>query len=128
MYLGLTATQMQAKTPEIAEFTELGDYLHMPVRTYSAGMQVRLAFAIATSIDPEIVLMDEAIAAGDDAFFDQAQQRLTNFFGRTNILVIASHSTEMIRRLCNKAVLLHQGEVKASGTVAEVLEAYRHLE
>ena len=109
---------------EIAEFTDLGNYLAMPVRTYSSGMRLRLGLAVSTCFDPEILLMDEWIGMGDARFLEKAEGRMDRFVGRTSILVIASHSEALIRRLCNKAVLLDRGEVAAAGTVDEVLYAY----
>lgn len=124
LLLGLSPKMIQERTEEIAEFTELGDYLDMPVRTYSSGMMLRLAFAISTAIDPEILLMDEWIGAGDAHFLDKAEQRMNNLINRTSILVIASHSEEIIRRLCTKAILLVGGQVRSFGPVGDVLHSY----
>lgn len=124
LYLGLTRAQIEARTGDIAEFTELGPFLHMPVRTYSAGMQARLAFAVSTSIEPEILLLDEGIAAGDAAFMEKANQRLHEFVQRAGILVLASHSDPLIRMFCNKAFLLERGRIVRAGSVDEVM-AYR---
>jgi ABC-type polysaccharide/polyol phosphate transport system ATPase subunit len=125
LYLGFTRAQMEAKAEEIAEFTELGSFLQMPVRTYSAGMQARLAFAISTSIEPEILLLDEGIAAGDAAFLQKANQRLHEFIESSGIMVLASHSDPLIRAFCNKAMLLEHGRIVGFGPVDEVLAAYR---
>jgi ABC-type polysaccharide/polyol phosphate transport system ATPase subunit len=119
LLLGLTRKQMQIKLDEIAEFTELGDYLFAPVRTYSAGMQFRLAFAVATCIKPEILLLDEMMEVGDTAFVQKAQTRLNEFIDQSSILILASHSNETIQRLCNKVVLLEKGQVKYFGPVKE---------
>lgn len=94
LFLGQTRKQMQAKVDEIAEFTELGEYLSMPLRTYSTGMRVRLAMGVVTSIDPEILLLDEGIGAVDADFLRKAQSRLQNLVERSGILVFASHSNE----------------------------------
>ncbi len=109
---------------EVAEFTDLGDYLAMPVHTYSSGMRLRLGLAVSTCFDPEILLMDEWIGMGDARFLEKAERRMDRFVGRSSILVIASHSEALIERRCNKAVLLDQGNVKATGSVEEVLEPY----
>ena len=127
LYLGLSRAEIRAKADEIAEFTELGSFLSLPLRTYSAGMQTRLSFAVSTSIDPEILLLDEGIGAGDAAFLDKAKQRLDAFVARAGILVLASHSENLVRQLCTRAILLDQGCVVATGMVDEVLERYRKV-
>jgi lipopolysaccharide transport system ATP-binding protein len=123
-FLGLHAKEISSRIDEIAEFTELGDYLAMPVRTYSSGMMLRLAFAISTSIQPEIMLMDEWIGVGDASFLAKASQRLNDFVGRAGILVLASHSTALLEANCTKGVLMHAGKVEAFGSIGEVLRAY----
>ena len=124
LYLGLRKAEIRAKVDEIAEFTELGEFLEMPLRTYSAGMFARLAFAISTSIDPEILLLDEGIGAGDEAFLEKAKQRLDAMINRARIMVLASHSDELVRKLCNRAILMQNGEIVASGSTDEMLERY----
>ena len=124
LFLGLSPREIRGRTDEIAEFTELGDYLSVPVRTYSTGMMLRLAFAVSTCIDPEILLMDEWIGVGDAHFLEKAERRMERLVGQSRILVIASHSDALIKRLCNKVVLLDHGEVKAIGLVAEILDQY----
>ena len=124
LFLGLSPREIRGRTDEIAEFTELGDYLSVPVRTYSTGMMLRLAFAVSTCIDPEILLMDEWIGVGDAHFLEKAERRMERLVDHSRILVIASHSDALIKRLCNKVVLLDHGEVKAIGLVAEILEKY----
>jgi len=121
LYLGLTRAQIEARTPAIAEFTELGPFLQMPVRTYSAGMLARLAFAVSTSIDPEILLLDEGIAAGDAAFMEKANKRLHEFIEMSGIMVLASHSDQLIKLFCNKALLMERGRILRFGPVDEVL-------
>jgi ABC-type polysaccharide/polyol phosphate transport system ATPase subunit len=125
LYLGLSRAEIKAVTGEIAQFTELGSFLDMPIRTYSAGMHARLAFAISTCIRPEILLLDESIAAGDAAFLEKAKDRLADFVARAGILVLASHSEGIIREMCNKAILLEHGRVLVSGSVDDVFERYR---
>ena len=124
LFLGLSPREIRGRTDEIVEFTELGDYLSVPVRTYSTGMMLRLAFAVSTCIDPEILLMDEWIGVGDAHFLEKAERRMEHLVGQSRILVIASHSDALIKRLCNKVVLLDHGEVKAIGLVAEILDRY----
>jgi ABC-type polysaccharide/polyol phosphate transport system ATPase subunit len=125
MFLGLQRREVEAKATEIAEFADLGDYLAMPVRTYSAGMAMRLAFAVATCVDPDILLMDEWLSAGDAGFVAKAQKRLADFVDRASIMVLASHSMDLLRTTCNKGVLLEHGRVVAFGPIEEVLAAYR---
>jgi ABC-2 type transport system ATP-binding protein len=124
LMLGMTRRQSLERVEDIESFTELGDYLSLPLRTYSAGMLVRLAFAISTTIDPEILIMDEMIGAGDKAFAIKASERLERMMAAANILVVASHSNETLRRLCNKAALLREGRLIAMGTVDEIVKRY----
>ena len=124
LLLGLDPDEIRARIQEISDFTELGDHLSLPVRTYSAGMRLRLAFAVSTCIRPEILLMDEWIGVGDAHFLEKAEARMHDFVDRSSILVIASHSDALIKRLCSKVVLLDHGEVKAIGLVAEILDQY----
>jgi ABC-type polysaccharide/polyol phosphate transport system ATPase subunit len=124
MFLGMSPEEIVAKTPEIAEFCELGDYLNLPVRTYSAGMMTRLAFAIATSIDPGILLLDEGLGAGDARFAARAEQRMMELINRSSIMVLASHSDAMIKDVCNKAALMESGRLIAIGPVDEIIVRY----
>jgi ABC-2 type transport system ATP-binding protein/lipopolysaccharide transport system ATP-binding protein len=124
---GLTRREIDTHMDEIMNFTELGGYLNMPVRTYSAGMRLRLGFAIATAQDPEILLLDEAIGAGDAIFMEKAFARLQNLAHRSRILVVASHAEDIIHKLCNKAIWLHRGNLMEYGEVDHVLAAYRGL-
>ncbi len=123
-YLGMSKEDINAKKEDIIAFSELGDFIHLPVRTYSTGMSVRLSFAIATALDPDILLMDEEIGTSDANFAEKAKRRLEAFYSKLSILVIASHSEEIIRRMCNKALLLKHGRPTAFGNVDEVLEQY----
>jgi ABC-type polysaccharide/polyol phosphate transport system ATPase subunit len=124
LILGLSASEIESRIPDIVEFTELGDYLDIPVRAYSSGMMTRLTFAIATCFSPEILLMDEWIMAGDAAFLAKAQHRVQTFVERANILVLASHSLEICRQWCTKAVWMERGEIKMLGDIEPVLNAY----
>jgi ABC-2 type transport system ATP-binding protein/lipopolysaccharide transport system ATP-binding protein len=124
LYLGLSPRQASQYIGEIAEFTELGDYLSLPLRAYSSGMILRLAFGIATCIQPEILLMDEWLLAGDSRFLEKAHKRMAGFVGHSKILVLASHLEGIIRQWCTKAVFLEGGRVKAYGRVDDVLDLY----
>ncbi|WP_371425161.1 ABC transporter ATP-binding protein [Tardiphaga sp.] len=124
LILGLTSQEIEEQMPSIVAFTELGDYLDIPVRTYSSGMMTRLTFAIATCFAPEILLMDEWIVAGDAGFLSKAQHRIESFVESANVLVLASHSPDICKRWCNKAVWMDKGQVRATGTVDEMIDAY----
>lgn len=122
--LGMSRAQIDKQTEEIAELTGLGDYLSMPVRTYSSGMMVRLAFAISTSIMPDILLIDEIFGAGDTNFMEKAREKMVSLLKQSSIVVIATHSDELIREFCNKALMLEGGRLKYFGDVNTALEAY----
>jgi len=116
--LGLSHKEIKIKLNDIAEFTELGDFLYMPIRTYSSGMLMRLAFAVATSIQPDILLMDEAIGVGDKNFIEKANARLQQLIEKTSILVLASHSDDIIRKFCNKILVLNSGKMEYFGKIS----------
>jgi len=122
--LGLTKTQIKEKLEEIIDFSELGDFIDMPLRTYSSGMHLRLAFAVSTVIRPQILLMDEWLSVGDEGFKARAEARLSDLVESTNILVIASHSKELVCHTCTRAIWLEHGKVKMDGTPEEVTLAY----
>lgn len=124
IYLDIRPVEMSKMVDEIGEFSELGDYLDMPVRTYSAGMTVRLAFSISTCIEPEILIMDEWLSAGDAGFIDKAQRRMDKFVGNSSILVLASHSLPLLQQWCNRGVLLAGGEMLMTGDIETTIEAY----
>jgi ABC-type polysaccharide/polyol phosphate transport system ATPase subunit len=123
--LGETPKSIRAKMQEIAEFSELGRFLDIPVRYYSAGMLVRLAFSIATAIEPEILLVDEVLSAGDVAFQQKAQRRMKEMMSRAKIIVVVSHDLGTLPKLCETGVWLAQGRVQKVGPVDEVIAAYR---
>jgi len=124
VFLGMDFGQARALAPEIAAFTELGDYLDVPVRTYSQGMLLRLAFAVATAIHPDILVMDEMIAVGDARFAERAGARVDELFDRSKILVMASHNPAILKRYCRNALWLDHGRVRALGPMADVLDQY----
>jgi homopolymeric O-antigen transport system ATP-binding protein len=124
LFLGETRKKMLSKVDEIAEFTDLGEYPSMPLRTYSTGMRVRLAMGVVTSIDPEILLLDEGIGAVDAEFLKKAQTRLQRLVERSGILVFASHSTEFLARLCKTAIWIDHGSIKMMGGIEDVVRAY----
>lgn len=124
MLFGMTQAEVEARIPEIEEFSELGEYLALPVRTYSAGMTARLGFAVATAIDPGILLMDEGIGAGDARFAERVTQRMNEFVGRSRIIVLATHSEGALRTMCNKAAVMHGGHMIKLCSVQEALDLY----
>ncbi|PXY34949.1 ABC transporter ATP-binding protein [Prauserella sp. PE36] len=125
LYLGMTRKQMEKRVDDIADFTELGDYLSMPLRTYSTGMRVRLALGVVTSIDPEILLLDEGIGAVDAAFLNKARDRLVDLVKRSGLLVFASHQDDLLLELCTSAIWMDEGRMKMQGPLREVLTAYK---
>lgn len=124
MLIGMTSQQIEEKIPEIEEFCELGEYLNLPVRTYSTGMTMRLGFALVTALDPGVLLMDEGFGTGDLRFAERAEARMKDFIGRSRIMVLASHSDRTIRSICNKAILMEAGRIVASGPVNEICDRY----
>src|SRR5262249_31623556 len=124
MYMGIHPREMRKRSDEIAEFTELGDYLAMPLRTYSSGMIVRLSFAIATCIAPEILLLDEWLSAGDAPFIAKAKKRMDEFVRLSSVLVLASHSMALLEEWCTHGIWLEFGHVKMMGPISEVVAAY----
>ncbi len=125
LFLGMTRREMEARVDDIVEFTELGDYLSMPMRTYSTGMRIRLALGVVTSIDPEILLLDEGIGAVDAAFLEKARERFHGLVARSGILVFASHSEGMLAELCDTAIWLDHGQIKERGPLHDVLAHYK---
>ena len=125
LYFGLTRQAIDRFTADVEGFAELGDYLQLPVRTYSAGMMLRLAFAMSTAYAPDILLMDEMVGAGDARFLVRAQERLEKVMTTAGILVLASHNEEIIRKFCNRAVCLRSGRVAFDGATDDCLNFYR---
>jgi len=125
LFLGMTRKQMEARVDDIAAFTELGDYLDMPLRTYSTGMRVRLALGVVTSVDPEILLLDEGIGAVDAEFLAKARDRLKELVERSGMLVFASHSDEFLADLCSTAIWMEHGTIREHGPLRDVLHHYK---
>jgi ABC-type polysaccharide/polyol phosphate transport system ATPase subunit len=126
LLLGMSEDEISEKQQDIAEFSELGDFLDMPVRTYSNGMRVRLGFAISTAVDADILLLDEVMGVGDASFREKANKRLAELHDRSEIVVLALHDNGTIRKTCEKVLWLEKGEAKMFGAVEEVLNAYEH--
>ncbi|MES2984412.1 MAG: ABC transporter ATP-binding protein [Pseudomonadota bacterium] len=127
LILGMNKKTIARITPEVEAFCELGEFLNLPVRMYSDGMRVRLAFAVSTSITPEILVLDEAIGAGDAHFLHKATERAHQLYDQARIMVMASHAPAILRDLCNKALLLEKGHIRMFGKVDEVLDLYGEL-
>jgi ABC-type polysaccharide/polyol phosphate transport system ATPase subunit len=124
MFLGMSSEEINRKLPDIVDFCELGEYLELPVRTYSTGMVARLGFAIATAIEPDILLLDEGLGSGDARFAARAEARMQALIQRTRILVLASHSDALIKSMCNRAILLEKGRLIEIGPIDEVIRRY----
>ena len=122
--IGLSKKQINEKLEEIIEFSELGDFIDMPVRTYSSGMNLRLAFSVSTIIRPEILIMDEWLSMSDENFKHKAESRMQKLVESTSILIIATHSKELLLKTCNRAVLLDHGLVKTDSDPAVVCNEY----
>lgn len=125
--LGFSRDFTEKHIEDIAEFSELGEYLDMPIRTYSSGMFVRLGFAIATALDPQILIMDEMIGAGDAKFFSRAEGRLKRMVERTGIMIVATHSPNILKSWCNKAMLLNHGKIIHFGEAEGMWARYEQL-
>lgn len=124
LLFGVPAEQIPDKRNEIIEFAELGEFIHLHVGAYSAGMRTRLAFAIATAIDPEILILDEVFGAGDVTFLKKAQNRMESLIHKARIFVFASHAPGLLKQFCNKALFLDGGSIQAFGPLDEVVETY----
>ena len=122
--LGLTHRQAAALIPDVEEFTELGEYLELPIRTYSAGMMLRLSFAISTAVRPDIIILDEMISVGDAAFVTKARARITNLIQNASILVLATHDDNLLQEFCQTAIWINYGRVASMGDTETVLAHY----
>lgn len=122
--MGLTPAQTHELIDEIIDFSGLGDFIDIPFRTYSSGMQLRLAFAVSTAVRPQILVMDEWLSTGDEDFKERAEQRMKDVVHATEILILASHSRELLLANCNRAIWLEHGQVRKDGNAEEVANAY----
>jgi lipopolysaccharide transport system ATP-binding protein len=120
----MTKAEIKKQLEAIIDFSELGNFIDMPLRTYSSGMHLRLAFSVSTILRPEILLMDEWLSVGDEGFKHKAEQRMSELVQSTNILVIASHSREIIEKTCNRVLWLEHGKIRMDDKSESVLEAY----
>lgn len=122
--MGLTLDELKDQIDEVIEFSGLGDFIHMPFRTYSSGMQLRLAFAVSTIIQPDILIMDEWLSLGDNEFAERAEKRMKSLLDSTEILILASHSRELLINNCTRLIWMEHGQIKMDGKVNDVSEAY----
>lgn len=124
LMLGEAPESIKGKMLEIAEFSELGDFLNMPVKYYSSGMFIRLAFSISTAIRPDILLLDEVLAAGDAAFLQKANQRMHEMVDISKIMVLVTHSMASAVEMCNRCIWMERGRIIADGVPCEITEKY----
>lgn len=124
MFLGESPESIERKIGEIVEFSELGEFIHMQARTYSTGMFMRLAFATSTAINPEILIADEVVGAGDAQFAEKAKQRINELLSGDRTTVLSSHSMDLIRNFCSRVIWLNHGKIIADGDCDEVIKEY----
>ena len=122
--LGHSRVEMEEKFDDIVEFSEIGEFIDSPVKNYSSGMKSRLAFSIATSVNPDILILDEVLSVGDASFRDKCKARMANMMDGSSSLIFVSHSIGQVRQMCDKAVWLHKGSIIASGEVNEICDLY----
>lgn len=125
-FFGIRRRAMEKHIADIEDFSELGKFLDMPIRSYSDGMKVRLGIAVVTCVHPDILVLDEALGAGDAHFIEKTMTRVQKFYDRARIIVMASHDTTLLTRLCNKAVWMEKGAIIKTGNITEVLETYKN--
>lgn len=121
---GLTKEEIEKRVDEIIEFSELGDFIDSPVRTYSSGMYMRLAFSVAINVDADILLIDEILAVGDQHFQDKCFAKLKELKESDKTIVIVTHSLDQVKKLCTRAIWIYEGDVRMDGTPAEVIDEY----
>lgn len=122
--LGFSNTQMRQKMDSILEFAELADFIDSPLRIYSSGMVARLGFAVATDVDPDVLIVDEVLAVGDESFRKKSLARMQNFLEVGTTILLVSHSLKDVRELCSRAIWIHEGRIRDSGPAEQVIEAY----
>jgi len=125
LLLGLTPAYVRQKEQEIVEFADLGEFIDYPIKTYSAGMQVRLAFAISTSVGGDILLLDEILGAGDASFMQKARVRIADLVDQADILMLASHDLSSLESLCSRGLVLHHGRLIFDGVISEAISFYK---
>jgi ABC-type polysaccharide/polyol phosphate transport system ATPase subunit len=127
LLMGYSKREMVDREERIIEFADIGEFIDVPVKQYSSGMYMRLAFAVAVEVDPEILLIDEILAVGDESFQQKCFERLESFQKSGKTILLVSHDMQLIEKHCNHAILLEHGMVMANGDPVEVIEAYKGL-
>ena len=122
--MGYSRKYIEDRYDEIVEFSELKDFIDVPVKNYSSGMRARLGFAIATAVEPEVLILDEVLSVGDAKFRQKSENKVRSMFDKGVTVLFVSHNTEQVRRLCDKAIILQKGQIIASGEVNEVCDIY----
>lgn len=125
--LGYSKNFLKEKYQEIVDFADIGEFINVPVKNYSSGMRARLGFAIATIVEPDILILDEVLAVGDAKFRKKSEQKIMDMFDKGVTVLFVSHTEQQVRNLCTRAILLEKGHLTADGTVDEVIEKYREL-
>ena len=124
VFMGFTFKQARAAIDEIVDFSELGEFVHLPVRTYSTGMFMRLAFAISTHFMPDILILDEIIGAGDEGFKKKCQERITGLLEKSRIVILSSHDMNAVNQYCNRVIMMQKGEIIHIGAPGDVISTY----
>ncbi|XTZ37599.1 ABC transporter ATP-binding protein [Salmonella enterica] len=127
LLLGLSPKYMRSIQNEIVEFAGLGEFINYPIKTYSAGMQVRLAFAVSTSVGGNILLLDEVIGAGDANFMAKAKKRITTLIEQAEILILASHDFSTLYDICQRGIVFHKGEIVFDGSISKAISNYKDI-
>jgi len=125
--MGYSRKYIEERYDEIVEFSELGDFINVPIKNYSSGMRARLGFSIATAVEPEVLILDEVLSVGDAKFKAKSEKKVKSMFAKGVTVLFVSHNTAQVRRLCDKAIILDHGKVIASGEVNEVCDKYDEL-
>jgi ABC-type polysaccharide/polyol phosphate transport system ATPase subunit len=124
-FMGIEPAMMKARIDDIIAFTDIGDFIDAPIRTYSTGMRARLGFSIATSVEPDVLLLDEVLATGDQSFRDKSRQRVLELVKAAKAIVLVTHDMNWVEEFCNRAMLLEHGKIVAEGEPAEVVQLHR---
>jgi ABC-type polysaccharide/polyol phosphate transport system ATPase subunit len=123
-FLGIPSSEMRKKVQEILDFADIGDFAESPVSTYSSGMRARLGFSVATSVEPDVLLLDEVLSTGDASFREKSRARIVELMGRAHAIVYVTHDLDSAAKFCTKAIEIEEGLVVAAGPASEVIDAY----
>ena len=125
--LGYTKEFLDEKFDEIVDFSELGEFIEVPIKNYSSGMKSRLGFSIATVVEPDILILDEVLSVGDKKFRNKSEKKIMSMFDKGVTVLFVSHSLEQVQRLCDRAIILDSGRLVASGSVDKVAKIYKNM-